>query len=112
MPAINRPVMVKSLLVQLLGVAVLGLATGLALPHSFFASWGWLVGPAAWMLAAAFTARVVRLPYRPALIGAVIAGVSSAIATIVGLHWLGALLAVAVFGLWCGALGARIVTSG
>ncbi|MCX6390017.1 MAG: hypothetical protein NT122_05190 [Solirubrobacterales bacterium] len=58
MPAINRPVMVKSLLVQLLGV------------------------------------------------------VSSAIATIVGLHWLGALLAVAVFGLWCGALGARIVTSG
>ena len=107
MPPVDRPILLRSLLVQLVAVAVLGLATGLTLPHSVFVDWGWLIGPAAWILAAAITARVVHLPYGPALLGALIAGIPSALATLIGAHWLGALIAVGVFGLWCGALGYR-----
>ena len=88
--------------VQLLVVAALGLATGLTLSHEFFEDWGWLVGPAAWIAAAAITARILRLDLRTALLGAAVAGIPSGIATLLGLHWLGALVAVVVFGIWCG----------
>ena len=98
----DRSLALRAAGVQLLAVAVLALATGLSLPHSFFESWGWLVGPAAWMLAAAITARVLHLEYRTTLIGAALAGIPSGIATLIGLHWLGALVAIAVFGAWCG----------
>lgn len=97
----------KALAVQLAGVVVLGLATGLTLPHSAFVDWGWLIGPAAWMLAASVTARVVGLPLWPVLIGAVAAGLPSAAATALGAHWLGALLAIVVFAVWCGAVAVR-----
>ena len=92
-------------LVQALCVAVLGLATGLTLSHEFFESWGWIVGPAAWMLAAAMTARVLQLPAKRTLLGAALAGIPSALATLAELHWLGAALAIVLFALWCG--GAR-----
>jgi hypothetical protein len=89
---------------QLVAVAVLSIALALVLPHSFFVDWGWLSGPAAWMLCAAFTARMLRLPTVPTLIGAVLAGLPSVIAVVIGLHWLGALLAVALFAIWCARL--------
>jgi len=38
------------------------------------------------------------------LLGAVLAGLPSLLAVIVGLHWLGALVAVVLFALWCGRL--------
>lgn len=98
----DRSLALRAAGVQLLAVAVLALATGLALPHSFFEDWGSIVGPAAWMLAAAITARVLHLEYRGTLIGAALAGIPSGIATLIGLHWLGALVAIAVFGAWCG----------
>ena len=98
----DRSLALRAAGVQLLAVGVLALATGLSLPHSFFESWGWLVGPAAWMLAAAITARVLHLEYRNTLIGAALAGIPSAVATLIGLHWLGALIAIAVFAAWCG----------
>ncbi len=89
---------------QLLAVAILSIAMGVALPHSFFENWGWLAGPGAWMLCAAFTGRVLRLPLAPVLIGAVLAGIPSALAVVIGLHWLGAAVAVAVFAAWCARL--------
>ena len=98
----DRSLALRAAGVQLLAVAVLALATGLSLPHSFFEDWGWLVGPAAWMLAAAITARVLHLELRGTLIGAALAGIPSGLATLIGLHWLGALLAIAVFAIWCG----------
>ena len=98
----DRKLALRATGVQLLTVAVLALATGLTLSHEFFEDWGWLVGPAAWLTASAITARVLRLDPRHTLIGAALAGIPSALATIAGLHWLGALLAVAVFGAWCG----------
>ncbi len=98
-------------LVQAAAVLVLGLATGLALSHSFFEDWGWLVGPGAWMLAAAATALILRLPFATTLLGAALAGIPSGIATLLGLHWLGAALAIVLFALWCGGMGARGLTA-
>ena len=102
---VDRQLALRAGLVQALGVAVLGLAPGLALPHDFFESWGWLAGPVAWMVVAAATARVLGLPPARALLGAALAGIPSALATVAGLHWLGALIAIVLFALWCG--GAR-----
>jgi len=76
----------------------------LALPHSFFEDWGWLAGPGAWLACAAVVARVLQLPVAGALLGAVLAGLPSVLAVIVGAHWLGALVAVVVWALWCGRL--------
>lgn len=94
----------RTALIQLLAVAVLSLALGLALPHDFFEDWGWLTGPASWLLCAAFTARVLSLPLAPTLLGAVLAGLPSLLAVLIGLHWGGAILAVALFALWCARL--------
>jgi hypothetical protein len=90
--------------VQVAAVAVLSLLLGLLAPHSFFKDWGWLVGPLTWMLCAWFTAQVVGLPEAPVLIRAALAGIPSFLFVIVGLHWLGAAVAVAVFALWCARL--------
>jgi hypothetical protein len=87
--------------VQLVAVAVLSLFLGALLSHGFFEGWGWLTGPAAWLLCAWVTARVVGLAVAPTLIGAVLAGVVSAIAVVLGQHWLGALVAVGLFAAWC-----------
>lgn len=93
--------------VQVLAVAMLSTALGLVLPHSFFEDWGWFVGPLAWMACGWFTARVVGLPVGPVLRRAAIAGLPSLLFVLVGLHWLGAVVAVAIFALWCAALPGR-----
>lgn len=94
----------RAALLQLVAVFALSLSLGLALPREFFVDWGWLTGPAAWMLCAAFTARVLRLPLVPALTGAVLAGLPSLLFVLLALHWLGAIVAVGLFALWCGRL--------
>jgi hypothetical protein len=91
----------RAALLQLLAVAVLSLALGLILPKDFFEDWGWISGPVSWMLCAAFTARVLALPLGPTLLGAILAGLPSLLAVAVGLHWAGALLAIALFAFWC-----------
>jgi hypothetical protein len=101
------PTLWRAALLQLAGVAVLSIALGLALPHSFFEDWGWITGPAGWMLCAAFTARVLHLPLVPTLLGAALAGLPSVLAVIVGAHWAGAVVAVALFALWCARLRAQ-----
>jgi hypothetical protein len=94
----------RAALVQLAAVAVLSVALAIALPHDFFVDWGWIAGPASWMLCAAFTARVLGLPLVPTLTGAVLAGLPSLIAVLLALHWAGAVLAVGLFALWCARL--------
>ena len=105
--ALHPPTGVKALLVQALGVAVLGAATGFALPHSFFEDWGWIIGPVAWMVAATITALVLKLPLPATLLGAVLAGIPSAALTAAGLHWAGALLAILLFAGWCAGVDGR-----
>jgi hypothetical protein len=94
----------RAALLQLAAVAVLSVALALALSHDFFVDWGWIAGPAAWMLCAAFTARVLGLPLVPTLVGAVLAGLPSLVAVLIDLHWAGAVLAVGLFALWCARL--------
>lgn len=102
--AMDWRVAIRAGLTQLVSVAVLSLALGLALPRSFFEDWGWLAGPGAWIACALLTARVTGLAVAPVLVGAALAGVPSVVAVIAGLHWLGALIAVVVLALWCGRL--------
>jgi hypothetical protein len=104
MAAMDRPTLWRAALVQALSVACLSLALALALPHSFFEDWGWLAGPAAWVACAVLTARLVELPVLRALAGAAVAGLPSVGAVLLGVHWLGAALAVGVFAAWCGRL--------
>jgi hypothetical protein len=94
----------RAALVQLAAVAVLSLALGLALPHSFFEDYGWISGPVAWIVCAAITARVLRLPSGPTMLGAVLAGLPSLLFVVIGLHWAGAIVAVALFAVWCARL--------
>jgi hypothetical protein len=100
----DRSVLWRAAAVQAVSVAVLSVALAVALPHSFFEDWGWLAGPAAWLLCALVTAGVVRLPAARVLVGAVLAGLPSLLAVIVGVHWLGAAIAVGLFALWCARL--------
>jgi hypothetical protein len=104
----DLPTLWRAALLQLVAVALLSIALGLVLPESFFEDWGWLAGPGAWMLCAAFTARVLDLPLGPALAGAALAGLPSLLAVAVGVHWAGAVLAVALFALWCARLRGRL----
>ncbi len=100
------PTLWRSALLQVLAVAVLSTLLAIALPHDFFVDWGWIAGPAAWMLCAAFTARLLDLSLVPALTGAVLAGLPSLVAVVLDLHWEGAAVAVALFALWCGRMAA------
>jgi hypothetical protein len=90
--------------VQLAAVAVLSLVLALVFSHGFFESWGWLAGPLTWLLCAWITARVVGLPEAPVLIRALLAGISSLLFVLVGAHWLGAAVAVALFAALCARL--------
>ncbi|OJU95715.1 MAG: hypothetical protein BGO23_08935 [Solirubrobacterales bacterium 67-14] len=83
-------------------VAVLAVLLAVALPKSFFEDWGWLSGPAALLLCAFGTARVLGLPVARTLFGVVIAGVPGLLGVVTGVHWLGTLLAVVAFAVWCG----------
>ena len=100
----DRSVLWRAAAVQALAVAVLSVALALALPHSFFEDWGWLAGPAAWLGCALLTAAVLRLPALRVLVGAALAGLPSVLAVVLGLHWLGAAVAVVLFALWCARL--------
>jgi hypothetical protein len=97
----------KVAVVQLVAVASLSVLLGLALSEGFFEDWGWLVGPLAWLACATLTALVLKLPVRPTLLGALLAGIPSVLAVLLGAHWLGAAVAVVLFALWCAALPGR-----
>jgi hypothetical protein len=100
----DRSILLRAAVVQAAAVAVLSIALAIALPHSFFVDWGWIAGPAAWMLCALLTARVLALPLGPTLLGAALAGLPSLLAVVIGVHWLGAVVAVGLFAAWCARL--------
>ena len=90
--------------VQVVAVAVLSVLLALVFSHGFFTSWGWLVGPLAWMLCAWLTARVVGLPEAPVLLRAALAGIPSLLFVLIGAHWLGSVVAVGLFAVLCARL--------
>ncbi|MSO45120.1 MAG: hypothetical protein EXQ74_07455 [Thermoleophilia bacterium] len=97
----------RAALSQAFVVAVLGAATGLTLSHEIFASWGFAIGPGAWIVATAVTVLVWKLPGIPTFVGAVAAGLVSLIGVATGLHWTGSVIALVLFALWCGWQGRR-----
>ena len=97
----------RAALLQALTLAVVALLLGAFLDKEFFRSWGWLAGPGAWAACALFTGTVLRLPPLAVLAGAALAGLPSLVSVLIGVHWLGAPFAVALFAAWCGRLAGR-----
>lgn len=91
----------RAALVQAVAVAVLAIALAVALPHSFFEDWGWLAGPGAWAVCSIITAKALGLPVGMTLVGAALAGIPSLLAVLIGVHWLGVVVAVGLFAAWC-----------
>ncbi len=87
--------------VQLAAVIVASLLLGAVFSHGFFESWGWIAGPATWLGCAWVTAQVVGLEPAPTLIRALLAGIVSGLAVLLGLHWLGVLVAIGLFAWLC-----------
>ena len=103
----NSHLGIRVAVLQAVAVALVSVALAIALPRSFFEDWGWLSGPGAWLLCALFTASALALPRGRALLGAVLAGLPSLIAVVLGVHWLGAVLTIALFAIWCSRLQPR-----
>ena len=97
----------RAALLQALLVAAVAVVLAVALPESFFEDWGWLAGPAAWGGCALVAGAVLRLPLAWVLVGAALSGLPMLLGVAVGVHWLGAPLALAVFGAWCARLADR-----
>ena len=105
----DLPTLWRAASIQFLAVLLLAGALGAALPRSFFESYGWIAGPLSWLLCAAITSWFVRLPARLVLLGAAIAGLPSLLFVLLGAHWLGALVAIALFALWCSWLRGQLL---
>ncbi len=103
----NGQLAIRAGALQATAVALLSIVLALALPKSFFEDWGWLSGPSGWLACALLVATVLGLPRPATLLGAVLVGLPSILAVIAGVHWLGAAIAVVLFGLWCGRLTPR-----
>jgi hypothetical protein len=101
----DRSVGWRAALLQALGVAVVAVVLAALLPRSFFEDWGWLAGPGTWAVCALVVAVVLRLPVVAVLVGAGLAGLPMLVGVAVEIHWLGAPVALAVFGIWCARLG-------
>jgi len=103
----DRSVAWRAALLQALSVAAVAVVLAVALPRSFFEDWGWLAGPGAWAVCALAAGAWLRLPLGLVLVGAGLSGLLMLPGVALGAHWLGAPLALAAFGAWCGWLAAR-----
>jgi len=101
---VDSAILWRVAVVQVVAVAILSVLLALVLSHGFFESWGWLVGPLSWLACAWLTARIVGLPEAPVLLRAVLAGIPSLLFVLVGLHWLGAVVAIGIFAALCAHL--------
>jgi hypothetical protein len=102
----DRSIAWRAALLQALLIAAVAVVLAVALPRSFFEDWGWLAGPAAWAACAFGVATLVRLPVLLVLVGAAASGLLMLPGVLLDAHWLGAPLALAAFGLWCGWVAA------
>lgn len=101
MRAVRFEVFWRVAVMQLLAVGILAIALAIVFSHGFFEDWGWLVGPLTWLGCSWVTARVVGLEPPTTLVRALAAGVVSALFVLVGLHWLGLLVALGLFAYLC-----------
>jgi hypothetical protein len=97
----------RAALLQALSLGIVALVLATALDRAFFEDWGWLAGPGAWAACALLTGAVLRLPLGWVLAGAALSGVPSLLTVLLGVHWLGTPVAIALFAWWCGRLAAQ-----
>ncbi len=48
------------------------------------------------------TARILGLPVGRTMLGVLVAAIPGLLGVVIGVHWLGTLLAVVTFAIWCG----------
>ena len=88
----------KSLIVQALLVgALFGILIALPLGDDFFEDYGFIVGPLAWLVCSAGTARILSVPLAYVLFSAVAAGVCGLIVLLAASHIAGMIVALLVF---------------
>src|SRR3954452_13943058 len=87
--------------VQAALVGALFAVLAIALPHSFFESWGYLVGPLAWLGCSAGTGAIVRLPVPLVALSALASGVAAALVGLAVSHLVSLPVAVGVFAASC-----------
>jgi hypothetical protein len=107
---IDRRLALKAGAVQLLAVGVVFALLAVSLPRSFFEDWGIVAGPAAWIVCAALTARILRLPVGHTLLVAAGAGLLGAAAGLGIGHNAGIVVAIGLFGLLAGATIREVVS--
>jgi hypothetical protein len=107
MAAVGRSLAWRAALLQCLTLAAVALVLAAMLDRAFFVDWGWLAGPGAWAACSLATGLLLCLPPLPVLVGAAVAGLPGVIAVLLGVHWLGAPIGVALFAWWCQRLGDR-----
>jgi hypothetical protein len=94
----------RAALTQAAAVAVVsGILIALPLGDDFFKDNGRYAGPIAWIACAGVTALILKLPWTLTLFAAAAGGVAGALVAAGGAdHWIGILVAIAVFGACCG----------
>ena len=103
----DRNAALRGTLAAVLAIAVIAALSMVLLRHQDFVDWGFLIGPAAWVIACLAGVRAAGLKWTAGLIGAVVAGVPSGLATLTGFHWLGMVVGLVVFAAWCGSARAK-----
>jgi hypothetical protein len=93
----------KSLAVQAALLAVPFVVLAVTLERSFFEDWGWLAGPAIWLLASLGTGRILSLPPGYALFSAAAGGVAGALVFLAASHAAGMVAGLLVFAASCGS---------
>ena len=94
----------KAALIQAAAIAVVaGILIALPLGDNFFDDYGIIAGPIAWIACSVITAMILKLPWSLAVFAAAAGGVAGLIADLAGAkHWMGVIIAIAVFGACCG----------
>lgn len=96
----DRRLLLRAALVQAAGAGAIFLALVVSpLDRGFFEDWGAIVGPLAWIAAAALTGRVLGIAPARLALAAVIGGLASGTASVAGAHGAGLVIGVLVFAL-------------
>ena len=104
---VDGSVAIRAAVLQGASVAALSILLAVALPKSFFEDWGWLGRPGCLDALRAADRVGAGAPARP---GAARRGARRAAEPgrrLAGVHWLGAVIAIALFAIWCGRLPSR-----
>jgi hypothetical protein len=93
--------------VQSLLVGGLFVVLALAVPHGFFADYGVVVGPLAWVGCALLTGRLLTLPLGNTAIAAAVSGIAAALVGAAFEHVVSLPVAIGVFAAACAGFEAR-----